>query len=151
MLIVWILLYILDTSLLHKDIRKSIEESVSSSDDDDHSVFQVPWAFSPMVKCLSPLPPSPACFAQKQGSQVGCDDDDDQSNFQVPWAFSPMVKCLSPLPPSLACFAQKQGSQVGCDDDDQSMFQVPWTFSPMVKFLDLPHPWHASLRNKVHK
>ena len=59
-----------DSSLLHKDIRKSIEETESSSDDDGHSVFQVPWAFSPIVKCLSPLPPSPACFAQKQSSLV---------------------------------------------------------------------------------
>lgn len=64
-------------SLLQKDIRKSLDTS-ESSDDDGHSAFQIPWVLSPLKKCLSPLPPSPACFSRKQkamNDENGSDDD----------------------------------------------------------------------------
>ena len=49
--------------------EKLASESSNTSDDtddDNMSVCSVKWPFSPLMKCLSPLPPSPACFAERK-------------------------------------------------------------------------------------
>ncbi|XP_053404351.1 uncharacterized protein LOC123555845 [Mercenaria mercenaria] len=60
--------------------------SASSSEDSDDckSLCSVSWTFSPLMKCLSPLPPSPACFAERkikrQKDSVEMDDEGEVSD-----------------------------------------------------------------------
>ena len=61
---------ILSDSFLHDDVKQLADESGSSEDDDIDTFLHPSWVFNPMVKCLSPLPPSPACFAPNQTLMV---------------------------------------------------------------------------------
>jgi hypothetical protein len=59
-----------DVMALKNDNELASQSSSSSEDTDDDddniSVCSVKWTFSPFMKCLSPLPPSPACFAERK-------------------------------------------------------------------------------------
>ncbi|XP_060607566.1 uncharacterized protein LOC132759755 [Ruditapes philippinarum] len=50
------------------ELASQSSSSLEDTDDDDDniSVCSVKWTFSPLMKCLSPLPPSPACFAERK-------------------------------------------------------------------------------------
>ncbi|KAL4220111.1 snRNA transcription by RNA polymerase III [Mactra antiquata] len=48
--------------------------SLDDTDDDTNSIHSIGWTFSPLKPCISPLPPSPACFTHQNDTDGECSD-----------------------------------------------------------------------------